>query len=119
MRIYIAHPYTGDEVRNRKRALRAEELLRKATPNVSFYNPVGRLSEQYEALSYVEVMTRCIEALAECDGIVLCGAWETSPGCRIEMNMARRLQKTLWFGVDSYAQGWARVAEAAHEEVIL
>ena len=119
MRIYIAHPYTGDEVRNRERALRAEELLRKATPNVSFYNPVGRLSEQYEALSYVEVMTRCLEALAECDGIVLCGAWEISPGCRIEMNMARRLQKTLWFGADSYVQGWARVAEAAHEEVIL
>ena len=119
MRIYIAHPYTGDEERNRERALKAEEMLRKATPHARFFNPVGRLSEQYEALSYVEVMTRCLEALAECDGIVLCGAWETSPGCRIEMNMARRLQKTLWFGVDSYTQGWARVAEVAREEEAL
>ena len=32
MRIYIAHPYTGDEERNRERALKAEELLRQATP---------------------------------------------------------------------------------------
>ena len=36
MRIYIAHPYTGDEERNRERALKAEELLRQATPNVGF-----------------------------------------------------------------------------------
>ena len=36
MRIYIAHPYTGDEERNRERALKAEELLRQATPNTEF-----------------------------------------------------------------------------------
>ena len=44
MRIYIAHPYTGAEERNRKLALDAEELLRKATPNAEFFNPVGRMT---------------------------------------------------------------------------
>ena len=46
MRIYIAHPYTGDEEKNRERALKAEELLLQATPNVIFFNPVGKLSEK-------------------------------------------------------------------------
>ena len=45
MRIYIAHPYTGDEEKNRERALKAEGLLRKATPQTAFYNPVGRMSD--------------------------------------------------------------------------
>ena len=36
MRIYIAHPYTGDEEKNRERALKAAELLRQATPNAEF-----------------------------------------------------------------------------------
>ena len=47
MRIYLAHPYTGDEERNRKLALDAEELLRKATPNAEFFNPVGRMTERF------------------------------------------------------------------------
>lgn len=41
MRIYIAHPYTGDEKRNRERAKDAEELLHKATPWVFFIILLG------------------------------------------------------------------------------
>ncbi|MEX5285818.1 DUF4406 domain-containing protein [Selenomonas sputigena] len=75
MRIYIAHPYTGDEVRNRERARKAEELLRKATPQTAFYNPVGRMSEskQFAAMSYSDIMVICLAELARCDGVVFCG----------------------------------------------
>lgn len=52
MRIYLAHPYTGDEEKNRERALKAEELLRKATPNAEFFNPVGRMTERFRGMSY-------------------------------------------------------------------
>ena len=67
MRIYIAHPYTGDEVRNRERALRAEELLRKATPQTAFYNPVGRMSasKQFAGMSYAGIMAHCLGELGK------------------------------------------------------
>lgn len=121
MRIYIAHPYTGDEAKNRERALKAEAVLRRATPHAEFYNPVGRLSasKQFDGLSYPEVMAHCLEALADCDGIVFCGDWATSPGCRVEMQVARKLEMPRWYGVDVYVQNWACIAKATREEEAL
>ena len=120
MRIYLAHPYTGDEEKNRERALRAEELLRKATPQTSFYNPVGRMTKQFEGLSYAEVMAQCLSELTECDGVVFCGDWARSAGCRLEAQTARRLGLLRWYGVDAYVKMWMRVeTEAQCEEVAL
>ena len=117
MRIYIAHPYTGDEEKNRERALKAEEQLRQATPNVEFFNPVGRLSEKMERKRYVEVMGYCLTELIDCDGIVLCGKWETSPGCLMEMKKAKALNMPRWFGVDAYLKNWKQVEiEARRKE---
>lgn len=115
MRIYLAHPYTGDEERNRERALKAEELLRRATPNAEFFNPVGRLTEQFKALPYVEVMNRCLAELASCDGIVICSGWENSPGCRIEARTARELQLPRWYGTGDYGISWGRVERNAQQ----
>ena len=120
MRIYLAHPYTGDEVRNRERALRAEEQLRKATPQTAFYNPVGRMTKQFEGLSYAEVMAHCLSELTECDGIVFCGDWKESTGCRFEAYTAKQLQLPRWYGAEAYTATWAQVeVKAEHEEVIL
>ena len=117
MRIYIAHPYTGDEEKNRKLALDAEELLRKATPNVEFFNPVGRLSENLKTKRYVEMMNYCLAELSDCDGIVLCGDWENSPGCRMEAKQAKALDMPHWFGVDAYLKNWKQVEiEARRKE---
>ena len=116
-RIYIAHPYTGDEEKNREHAIKVEELLREATPNVSFYNPVGRLSEQFKALPYLEVMDRCLAELASCDGVVFCGAWENSTGCRMEVRRARELQLPRWYGVVAYVKSWTQVANEAAQVV--
>lgn len=91
MRIYLAHPYTGDEVRNRERALRAEELLRKATPQTAFYNRV-----------------------------VFCGDWAQSRGCILEAQVAQRLSLPRWYGVGAYVKMWRCVEiEAQYEEVAL
>ena len=122
MRIYIAHPYTGDEVRNRERALKAEGLLRKATPQTAFYNPVGRMSDskQFAAMSYAGIMAHCLGELTRCDGIVFCGDWTRSAGCRLEAQVAQRLILPRWYGVDAYVKMWMRVEdEAEHEEAIL
>ncbi|UZE45939.1 DUF4406 domain-containing protein [Selenomonas sputigena] len=122
MRIYLAHPYTGDEEKNRERALRAEELLRKATPQTAFYNPAGRLSDskQFAAMSYAGIMAHCLGELTRCDGIVLCGDWAKSTGCRIEAQVAQRLSLPRWYGVDAYIKMWMRVEiEAQFEEVVL
>lgn len=120
MRIYIAHPYTGDEEKNRERALRAEGLLRKATPNVSFYNPVGRMSERFDGMSYAEVMAQCLSELTECDGIIFCGNWKESAGCRFEAYAAKQLQLLRWYGAEAYVATWAQVeSKAQYEEVVL
>ena len=122
MRIYLAHPYTGDEGKNRERALKAEELLRKATPQTTFYNPVGRISasKQFAGRSYAEVMAEGLSKLTECDGIVFCGDWKESAGCRFEACTAKRLSLPRWYGVDAYIKTWRRVEiEAQYEEVVL
>ena len=122
MRIYLAHPYTGAEERNRERALRAEKLLREVTPNVEFFNPVGRmsLSGRFKEMSYAEVMAECLSEITECDGIVFCGDWKESTGCRFEAYTAKQLQLPRWYGVDAYVKTWRRVEiEAQYEEVIL
>ena len=122
MRIYLAHPYTGDEEKNRERALKAEELLRKATPQTTFYNPVGRISasKQFAGRSYAEVMAEGLSKLTECDGIVFCGDWKKSAGCRFEAYTAKQLQLPRWYGVDAYVKMWRCVEiEAQYEEVIL
>ena len=122
MRIYLAHPYTGDEEKNCERALRAEELLRKATPQTAFYNPVGRLStsKQFASMSYAGIMAHCLGELTRCDGIVFCGDWKESAGCRIEAQVAQRLSLPRWYGSDSYVKMWTRVEiEAQYEEVVL
>lgn len=122
MRIYLAHPYTGDEEKNRERALRAEELLRKATPPTAFYNPVGRMSDskQFAAMSYAGIMAHCLGELTRCDGIVFCGDWKESAGCRIEAQVAQRLSLPRWYGVDAYVKMWRCVEiEAQYEEVVL
>lgn len=122
MRIYLAHPYTGDEEKNRERALKAEELLRKATPQTAFYNPVGRMSasKQFAGMSYAGIMAHCLGELARCDGVVFCGDWKESAGCRFEACIAKRLQLPRWYGVDAYVKTWRRVEiEAQYEEVII
>ena len=122
MRISLAHPYTGDEEKNRERALQAEELLRKATPQTAFYNPVGRMSasKQFAAMSYAGIMAHCLGELTRCDGIVFCGDWKESTGCRIEAQVAQRLSLPRWYGVDAYVKMWRCVEiEAQYEEVIL
>ena len=122
MRIYIAHPYTGDEVRNRERALKAEGLLRKATPQTAFYNPVGRMSDskQFAAMSYAGIMAHCLGELTRCDGIVFCGDWKESAGCRIEAQVTQRLSLPRWYGVDACVKMWRCVEiEAQYEEVVL
>ena len=116
MRIYVAHPYTGDEEKSRKLALDAEEALRKATPNVEFFNPVGRMTEQFKALPYVKVMNRYLAELASCDGIVLCGDWKNSPGCCMDAKQAKMLKMLCWYGVDAYVKNWARVESKAEYE---
>lgn len=122
MRIYIAHPYTGDEERNRERALQVEELLRKATPQTAFYNPVGRMSasKQFAGMSYAGIMAHCLGELARCDGVVFCGDWAKSTGCRIEAQVAQHLSLPRWYGVNAYIKLWRCVEiEAQYEEVII
>ena len=118
MRIYIAHPYTGDEEKNRERALKAEGLLRKATPQTAFYNPVGRMSDskQFAAMSYAGIIAHCLGELTRCDGIVLCGDWENSPGCRMEAKQARALELPRWYGVDAYVKNQRQAAAEARRK---
>ena len=118
MRIYITHPYTGNEEMNRESALEAEKVLRQATPNVEFFNPVGRMSQtkHFMAMSYANVMAYCLEALADSDGVVFCGDWAHSSGCRLEAHVAKQSQLPRWYGADAYVKNWAQVEEEARRK---
>ncbi len=109
MRIYIAHPYTGDEEKNRERAKEAEELLHKATPWVFFYNPARHVKPIWERTSVY------FEELLKCNGVVLCGDWMQSEGCRLEAKIAKKLKMPRWYGVDAYVKMWAQIEDDARK----
>ena len=117
MRTYLAHPYTGGEERNRERALKVEELLCEATPQTAFYNPVGKMStsKQFTRMSYTGITAHCLGELAACDGVVFCGDWAKSTGCRIEAQVAQRLGLPRWYGVDAYVKTWIQIEDDARK----
>ena len=71
-------------------------------------------------MSYAGIMAHCLGELTRCDGIVFCGDWKESAGCRIEAQVAQRLSLPRWYGVDAYVKMWRCVEiEAQYEEVVL
>lgn len=89
---YISHPYTGDMVKNLRKAKEIKHKLQTMYPDICFVSPLDEFGE-YVELSYPKVLALCLELLSRCDGIVLCEGWVESKGCNAEYAFA--LQRGL------------------------
>lgn len=89
--MYVSHPYTGDEMMNRKDARNITAHLSAVYTDTTFINPLDTFQALESInLPYEDVLTQCLELLTVCQGIVLTGDWESSRGCILEYQYARK-----------------------------
>lgn len=87
--IYLSHPYTGDEDKNRLMARQIAAQIVREYPGIAVVNPLDAL--QYATmteLSYSEILKIDIELLSRCDAVLVRGDWKGSRGCRREVQAA-------------------------------
>lgn len=103
---YLSHPCTscGEIEENRKMEKECyEKILLKQTGMLNRKEPkrnkikiVRPLIEIEENTEWHDAMKKCVEMLAGCDAIIMCGEWEKSRGCLDEYDKARE------WGMDIY-----------------
>lgn len=100
--VYLSHPYTGDEDKNRLIARRIAARIVREYPGIAVVNPLDAL--QYATmteLSYDEILKIDIELLSRCDAVLVQGDWERSRGCRREVQAAYERGIPVFFEVDT------------------
>lgn len=81
-RVYISHPYTGDEEYNLASSRRIRTALKEAHPEVCYLNPLGIFGD--ESTDYSTALADALELLSVCQEAIFCPGWEKSTGCRAE-----------------------------------
>lgn len=94
--VYISHPFTGNEEKNRKLARKiSADLCKKAkeyNSAIAIINPCDciRYAEKAE-LPYEECIQICLKLIEKCDALLLASGWEKSRGCVTEAAYAVHL----------------------------
>lgn len=87
--VYLSHPYTGDEEKNRLKARQIAARIIREYPGIAVVNPLDALQyAKTTELSYSETLKIDIELLSRCDAVLVCGDWKSSRGCRREVQAA-------------------------------
>lgn len=97
VKVYVSHPYTGNEERNIADADRICVQLVDVYPDILFVNPLSAMRHMRER-SYNEVMEHCLELMLMCDDVLLTGAYENSDGCFTEAVAAVSAGKPVLVG---------------------
>ena len=110
--VYVSHPYTGDEERNRAEAAEIQRFLQERYPDMLFLNPIAMFAAVAD-MEYEQVMEYCLEVLRDCDMIVMSGEFMDSRGCIRELKEARALGIPIRYylsEIDPFAvrQPWGR-----------
>ena len=82
--IYVAHPYNNLVSNKRSVEMIIKELSLK-NPSKVYVSPIHTFGFMYNTVSYEKGMYYCKSLLAECDSVIFCKGWETSRGCKLEM----------------------------------
>lgn len=101
--IYISHPFTGDEEKNKEEAFAIAAGLAHKYPDTLFVNPLAVMEHTVLAgLTYETVLDQCLALLDRCDGIIMTGSWKQSRGCKAEHELAMRESKPVWYGANDF-----------------
>lgn len=99
--VYLSHPYTGDEDKNRLIARRIAARIVREYPGIAVVNPLDALQyAKMAGLSYSEILEIDIELLSRCDAVLVRGDWERSRGCRREARAAYEQ------GIPTFGEAW-------------
>jgi len=86
--VYVAHPY-GNLKSNKKSVELIIKELSLRNPNRVYISPIHTFGFLYQTVSYERGMYYCKTLLSECDSAIFCKGWETSKGCRLEMEFCK------------------------------
>ena len=101
--IYISHPYSGEEVKNRSKSTEIAAKLSDMYPHIVFVNPLNAMRHiKQTRLTYDDTLALCIGLLAVCDGIIMTGEWKKSNGCNAERDFALGRGMTVWDGEEDF-----------------
>ena len=97
--VYIAHPFTGDEESNIKKAKAIRACLQAKYPDKVFITPLGFFGDaDNKTVNYCQELSQCLELLSRCDTLLVCNGWEDSNGCRAETAFALQQGKRIIYG---------------------
>ena len=87
--IYISHPFSGDEEKNRAKIKAIKSYCMKTTDPIQelYINPIAAIGAA-QSFSYRNIIEQCLILLSRCDRLLLCGDWQTSRGCWAEYAFA-------------------------------
>jgi nucleoside 2-deoxyribosyltransferase len=95
-KVYVAHPYGGEE--NNK--LKVEKIIKNLVENEPanlYISPIHITGFYYNDFPYEQGMEYCFELLRMCDELLLCGDWKKSTGCCMEYGYAKAMGKKIKF----------------------
>ena len=96
--VYISHPYTGDEIKNRVETREMCKQIQHQHKDWCLYCPLdNHIFAEQAGYEYSRFIEWDLFMLAKCDIAVFCGDWERSKGCMAEYKEAKRLKKEIYF----------------------
>ena len=84
--IYVSHPSSG-KIEN---TLKVEKIIKELYKhkelyeNLTFVSPIHCYGFMYNDCDYDTGLSFCTDLLEHCSGMLLCGDWEKSTGCKVE-----------------------------------
>ena len=84
MMIYVSHPYGGKEANLKAVEAIVERLTQKDRANV-YVSPIHAFGYLYDQVDYLHGLSMCIELLSRCDRMLVFGDWQSSVGCKAEI----------------------------------
>ena len=95
-KVYVAHPYGGEEHNKQKVETIIKQLV-KENPDNLYVSPIHCTGFYYHDVPYEKGMEYCFELLDTCNTLLLCGDWKKSTGCCMEYGYAVAKGKRIEF----------------------
>lgn len=97
--LYISHPFlTNGNADDNKKAVDKilADLVLKYGKDYVFISPIHNYGTLDGQLNYDQGLSLCLDLLKKCDGIIMCGDYFRSNGCKMELMNAIGWRKAIF-----------------------
>ena len=97
--LYISHPFlTNGNADDNKKAVDKilADLVLKYGKDYVFISPIHNYGTLDGQLNYDQGLSLCLDLLRKCDGIIMCGDYFRSNGCKMELMNAIGWRKEIY-----------------------